>query len=137
MADLVITPASVIAGVGAKIRTGTAGATITAGQIVFRSSVDGLYKLGDADLPNFGLSVAEVFMALNGASTGQPVDVLVSGDVTLNAVLTNGTSYFLSPNPGGIAPRADILTGDFTIFLGTARSSTVLAFQPLIAGQVP
>lgn len=131
MADLSITAANVIASSNALTKRGAAGATITAGQIVYLDPADDQYKLADADnLPAAG--VTEVFMALNGASDSQPLAVLRSGNVAMGAILTAGTAYYLSPTAGGIAPLADILTGDDVILLGLASTTSNLAFNPAI-----
>lgn len=133
MADLSITAANVVAGANAVTRRGVAGATITAGQVVQINSETGRYILSDADAAGTG-SVREFHIALNGCANGQPITVLRSGDVTIGATVAGGTSYYLSPNPGGIAPRADVLTGDVVVFLGVAKSATVLSFQPVNSG---
>lgn len=131
MADLSLTASAIVAASGANLKRGTAGATITAGQIVYLDASDSKYKLADADnLPAAG--VTAVFMALNGASDNQPISVLQGGDVTMGSVLTAGTAYYLSPNPGGIAPLADVQSGDDVIVLGVAKSATVLLFKPII-----
>lgn len=133
MADLSLTAGSILAAATANIKRGKAGATVTAGQIVYLDPADSEYKLADADnLPAGG--VTAVFMALNGASDGQPLAVLQGGDVTMGSVLTAGTAYYLSPVAGGIAPIADVLSGDNVILLGVAKSATVLAFKPIISG---
>ena len=50
MADITITAANVVASAGARIEHGTAGATVTAGQIVFLdSTTTGKWQLADAD----------------------------------------------------------------------------------------
>jgi hypothetical protein len=72
-------------------------------------------------------------IALNGASDGQPIDIITAGDLTVNAVLTAGTVYYLSPSAGGIAPLADVLSGDDVVVIGIARSTTVLK----VAIQIP
>lgn len=133
MADLSITATAVVANAGAVKRSKIAGATITAGQIVYLDPADDRYKLADADMTGIG-AVTGVFMALNGASVGQPLSVLVKGSVTMNAVLTAGTAYYLSPTAGGVAPVADVLSGDNVILLGIAKTTTVLVFDPLIPG---
>lgn len=134
MADLSLTAGSILAAATANIKRGKAGATVTAGQIVYLDPADSEYKLADADnLPAAG--VTAVFMALNGASDGQPLAVLQGGDVSMGSVLTAGTAYYLSPTAaGGIAPLADIASGDDVILLGVAKSATVLAFKPIISG---
>lgn len=125
MSDLSITASNVIAGSGARKVNGTAGATITAGKVVYLDSTDGKYKLADCDSATDAVR-SPAGIALNGASDGQPLTVLTEGPITIGATMTAGVTYYLSPNAGGIAPVADILTGDNTIILGMATSTTVL-----------
>ena len=125
MSDLSITAASVIAGAGATKELGTAGATITAGKTVYLDTSDGKYKLADADSSTDAVR-SPAGIALNGASDGQPLVVHKAGPITIGATLTAGVTYYLSPNPGGICAIADVLSGDHTIILGMATSSTVL-----------
>lgn len=133
MADLVITASAVVAGAGSKVVPGTAGATITAGQVVYFDSATNKYKLADADDAAAAVRTP-IGVALNGASDDQPIDVLKSGDLTLNAVLTAGTAYYLSATPGGIAPLADLGVGDDVVLIGVAKSTTVLSVGLNIPG---
>lgn len=128
MADLSITAANVIRGSNAQIEHGQAGETITAGQVVYRDSADGEYKLADADSATAAVRSPRG-IALNGASDGQPMTILRSGDVTIGATLTPGVSYYLSDDPGGIAPYADLATGDYPVVIGIAKSASVLAVK--------
>ena len=132
MADLVLTAASVIAASDAITESGVSGATVTAGQTVALNPTTGKYVLADAD------GAADIArprgIALNGAADGQPLKIVRSGDVTFNAVLTAGVTYYLSPTPGGIAPRADVLAGDIVSVLGIAKSTTVLALDIQYSG---
>ena len=132
MADISVTAASVIAASDATTENGTAGATITAGQVVSLNTTTGKYVLADADGAS-GIDRPRG-IALNGASDGQPLKIAKAGNVTFNAVLTAGVSYFLSPTAGGIAPRADVLTGDVVTHLGIATSTTVLALDIQYSG---
>jgi len=123
MADLSITAANVIAGSGATVKGGTAGATITAGQVVYLDSAAGTYKLADnddaaADEPHG--------IALNGAAAGQPLAVLTEGPVTIGATLTAGTTYYLSDTAGGICPHGDLANPQTVTLLGIATSASVL-----------
>lgn len=125
MADLTITAANVVPGNGARITNGTAGATITAGQVVYLDPADNRFKLADCD--NASATVRAAFgIAVNGASTGQPVAVQTAGELAFGAILAAGVSYYLSPNAGGIAPIADIASGDHTVLVGMAGSTSVL-----------
>jgi hypothetical protein len=133
MADLTITAANVVAGSGAKKVSGTAGATVTAGQVVYLDAADGKYKLADCDSSTAAVR-SPAGVALHGASNNQPLTICTSGPVTIGATMTAGVTYYLSPNPGGIAPVADILGGDFPVIMGIATSATVLNVKIQEAG---
>lgn len=133
MPDVSITAANVVASAASKKKAGLAGAAIVAGQVVHISPSTGRYILSDADAAGIN-DVKEFAIALNGAANSQPLQVATLGDVTLGGGMTAGTSYYVSPNPGGIAPLADILAGDRVILLGVAKSTTVLALAPIIPG---
>ena len=133
MADLSITAANVIAATASIKKNGTAGATITAGQVVYLDATAGKYKLADADnVPAAGFSGVQI--ALNGASDNQPITVANSGDIAMGSVFTAGTAYYLSGTPGGIAPVADVATGDDVVLIGVAASATTLKFRPIVSG---
>lgn len=133
MADLTLTAANVLAGSNATTNLGTAGATITAGQVVYFDDTTNTYKLADTDSATAAARSPAGF-ALNGASSGQPLMVLTDGDLTLGAVLTAGVAYYLSGNPGGICPVADVAAGDYPVILGMAKSTSVLAIKIVEAG---
>lgn len=133
MADLSITAADIVADSAASTASGTAGATITAGQVVYLDGADNKYKLADAD-SGTAAAKAPAGIALHGAADGQPLKIIKSGDLTMNAVLTAGTDYYLSATAGGIAPRADLGVGDDVVLLGLAKSTTVLAVDIQIPG---
>jgi hypothetical protein len=133
MADLVITASSVVPGSGAKKTTGTAGASITAGQVVYLDSSAGTYKLADC---NSGTTAAlsPAGIALNGAASGQPITVLESGPVTIGATVTQGVGYYLSATAGGICPVADLTTGCHPVLLGFATSTSSITVDIQEAG---
>lgn len=134
MADIAITPANVIAGSDAKTARGTAGATITAGQVVYKDDADGRYKLADSNSVTPGIRIP-VGIALHGASNGQPLVIAESGPVTIGGTLVANTAYYLSDtNPGGICPIADVGAGDYPALLGMSTSTTVLAVKIQIPG---
>jgi len=125
MADLVITAASVLTGAGSKITHGTAGATVTAGQAVYRDPTDGKYKLADNNSATAAVRSVDGF-ALHASLAGQPLAVHESGPLTVGATMTAGVAYYLSDTPGGICPVADLATGEYPALLGIATSTTVL-----------
>lgn len=125
MADLTITAGNVVAGAAAKQEAGTAGATITAGLVVYLDTADNRYKIADSDSAT-ALARVPRGIALNGASAGQPLAIARSGDVTIGATMTPGVMYYLSDEPGGIAPFADLGAGDFPVTVGLAKTAAIL-----------
>ena len=128
MADLVVTAANVVAGTGATTKTGTAGATITAGQLVYLDSADSKYKLIDAD----AAATADIAgVALNGASNTQPISILTAGALNPGATVAVGTVYCGAVTPGGIAPVADLIAGDYisVLGIGTTASNILVAIN--------
>jgi hypothetical protein len=128
LADISITTTAVVPGSDARITHGFAGAAITAGQAVYKASATQLYMLADADSATAEARSPDG-IALNGAAVGQPVAVQTKGDLTINAVLTANTPFFLSGTAGGICPIADVGTGEYLVQLGIAKSTTVLAVE--------
>jgi hypothetical protein len=126
MADISITAGNVVPGSGAEVdRNGIAGATITAGKVVYKDGATGKYLLADDDSATDSAR-RPTGIALNGASLNQPLAVQKSGLVTLGATLTPGLDYYLSDTAGGICPRADLVTPQTVVLIGLATSATVL-----------
>lgn len=126
MADLVITAANVLSVAGSTVdRAGVAGATILAGQAVYKDGSTGKWILAD---DNSATAAARVpaGIALNGAANGQPLAVHKAGDITIGAALAPGVAYYLSDTPGGIGPVADLAAGEYPSIIGLAKSATVL-----------
>jgi hypothetical protein len=123
--DLAITAASVVPGTDAVIATGTACETLTAGQAVYKAATSGKWCKADADSATAEVRQAKG-VALNGASLNQPLAVQTGGTVTIGATLTAGAPYWLSGTAGGIAPTADLSTGEYVDLVGLATSTTVL-----------
>jgi hypothetical protein len=133
MADLTITAANVVKGTGSTTETLISGATITAGQTIYKDASDSnKAKLYDAD----GAAALRSFygIALNGASSGQPVTVLTGGPITIGATVAVGVAYYGSDTPGGICPFADLEAGDYPTIIGIGISTTQIKVQPIAAG---
>lgn len=127
MTDLAITAANVKAESNATVDRGqTAGATITAGQVVYEDATTGKLGLADNNAATPPEAKLPIGIALNGASDGQPIAIARGGDVTIGATLIPGTDYFLGDAPGAISPRADITSGETVTLVGLAISATVL-----------
>ena len=124
MADLTITAANVVASANAVRESGTAGATITAGQLVYLDTTDMKYKLAD----NNGAAALRVpnGVALNGAANNQPLVIQKAGDITIGATMTAGVAYYLSDTPGGICPVADLASGEYPCIIGIAKSTSLM-----------
>lgn len=133
MADLTITAANVISGSGAVKVAGTAGATITAGQVVYLDGSDNKYKLADNDSATAAVR-SPAGVALHGASSGQPLTIQTAGPITIGATVAVGVPYCLSSTAGGICPFADIATGDYNTILGIGTSTTVIDMKIHSAG---
>src|SRR4029434_2151406 len=108
MADVTIIPANVLFSTTDNHVKGVAGATIAAGDVLYRDAADSnKMKLSDAN----GSASAKVVdgFALCGAAAGQPV-VYTTEDPALvvGGTLVSGTLYVLSATPGKICPHTDI-----------------------------
>lgn len=133
MADLVLTPATVVAGANAVKESALAGETITAGKAVYKSPTTKKWMLADSDSATAAAKTAGG-IALNGASLNQPLAVIKSGDLTVDAVLTAGATYFLSNTAGGICPDADVGAGENVCQLGVAKTTSVLSVKIFAPG---
>lgn len=122
-ADVSVTAANVVPGSRARIVTGIAGATITAGQTLYLDSSTSTYKLADANAS--AATAAVVGIAVSGAASGQYVSVNVEDDdFTPGFTLTTGTVYVLSATAGGIAPVGDLTTGHYPGIVLIAKSTS-------------
>lgn len=133
MADLTITAASVIPGANATKETGIAGATVTAGQTVYKEAATGQFKLADSNS-----ATAEVRtpygIALHASLAGQPLTVQTSGQITIGATVAVGTAYMQSETPGGIQPAADIATGEYATLIGFAITAAIIDIRIVASG---
>lgn len=133
MTDISITAASVVKGSAAQTERGTLGETVTAGQVLYKSSTTNKWMKADN---NSVIAEAKVpkGIALNGGAINQPVEVHLAGPLTIGATLTAGTAYYLSDTPGGICPVADVGAGEDVALLGVASSTTVLDVRIQVPG---
>lgn len=122
MSDLSITAANVVPAANAILIDGIAGATIAAGQLCYKDSTN-QYQLSDA---NGAAALRTVDgIAVNSASSGQPIKLQTGGDLNPGATVVVGKPYVLSATAGGIAPVTDLATGHYvsTIGIGTTASN--------------
>ena len=118
MVDYSVTAAAVRIGANATIQRGTAGGTITAGQAVRV----GANTLVAAQADSAANSANFAGIALNGASSGQPVnyvDVTRGGEYVAGATGVVGDVVVVSAaNAGGIAPIADLASTNAVVIVG-------------------
>ena len=127
MTDISITAANVVAGADPTKEHGIAGATITAGQVVYRDATTRQYMLADSNSATAAARQPRG-IALHGASANQPLTIQKEpGDITIGATLTAGVTYYLSDTPGGICPLADVGSGEYACVVGIAKSTSVLS----------
>lgn len=131
MTDVSITAANVVKGSDASIEHGIAGATVTAGQTVYLDDTTGKYLLSDN---NASGKKTVRGIALHGASLNQPLAIQTRGEITIGGTLTAGSPYYLSATAGGIAPEADLSSGMDVVFLGLAKSTSVLILDVRVPG---
>lgn len=122
MTDLVVTASQVKKGSTAELLHGTAASAITAGQACYQNSA-GNYAPADAD--NTQATSEAKGIAINDAAADQQVTLVRKGLVTIGAAAApvKGTIYVASGTAGGIAPSADLASGDWVVILGVGAAS--------------
>lgn len=132
MANLTLTASAVIPGSNAIIQTGVAGATIAAGDVLYKDTSDSnKLKLADAnDASAIVRAVAGI--AVNSASAGQRVSYVTEDDnLTLGTTLfAIGDTLILSATAGKIAPDSDCASGMYKTILGIAVTTGAISFKP-------
>jgi hypothetical protein len=135
--DIAITPANVIpSSAAAQSGAGKAGATIVAGQTLYKAA-DGTLKLCDSN----GASPIYKFFGIstNSAAPGQLVAyVTLDPALAIGGVHLAGTVLKTSVTPGGMAPIADAIAGEFVTVLGVVNADGTLNLNPSTStGAIP
>lgn len=125
MTDIAITAANVVKGSGSSTESGTAGAAVTAGKLLYKDSATDTWKLADSNSATVAAR-SPGGIALNDAASGQPVQVLTGGNITIGGTVAPGTFYIASANAGGIAPSSDAATGWYPALVGVGVSASVI-----------
>lgn len=121
-----VTPSSSAAGIN---RTHIAGEALSVGNLVYRKASD--LKIYKADANSATAEVRVVYgIVVSAAASGAPC-VVVTEDpaLTLGATLTKGTAYVLSATAGGLAPLADMTTGDYVHVIAIGATTSTIAFN--------
>lgn len=137
MADITVTAADVgLADTGVVTQTVQVAVAVTQGQVGYLDTTESKYRLADADLSSAAASAAGIFLT-PAAIDGYAV-IATSGPVDVGATLTVGETYVVSGTAGGIAPIADLATGDYVTILGIATAAGKLQLDISASGaQVP
>lgn len=140
MAISVTAPTLVVAVSGSQTTEGIAGATITAGQVLYLDSSTKTYKLADRDTET---ALAEAKgIALNACSTGQSVRILTKGKIDLGTAGDTkvGKIYVVSTTAGGIDEVDDIALGvppdEYVTILGVGHTTQIINVNIFISGVV-
>lgn len=122
MADLTITAANVLKVGTLGIKTGIAGATITAGQAVYLDSATGTLKLAQCD--GTAAEADVVGVALHGATANQPLTYAGDGaTINIGGTTSKATTYMVSAAAGGVAPQADLVSTNRIAQIGYATDA--------------
>lgn len=134
--DLSVTATAITPGVGALINSSSlAGATVTAGQVVYLDATATPPNWKPANALTSAAVAKAVGVTLTGGSTGQPVFVLTQGLLVGGFTAVVGGVYVVSGNnSGGIAPSADLATGWFVGILGIATLAGTININIAISG---
>ena len=124
MADLVITPANLVLQSNTRFIPAVAGEGLNAGAPVWFDSVTQRWFNADADSVVIGAN-APRGLVMAGVVAGAPFGLIIGGGLAFGAILTVGVTYYLSKNPGRIAPLADISGGN-AFAIGIARTTSIM-----------
>lgn len=130
MADINVTSVTFVSGT---IGGGTAGESISVGDLIYLKSSDGKYYLAEADNTLQEATVRGMSLD-DGISADETFVFIRQGEVTVNAVLVDNTRYFLSSTAGQLASAIPGTSGRYIHYMGTAGSTTQLLFFPHNSG---
>jgi hypothetical protein len=128
MADITVTTTAVIPASNAKKVTGVAGEALTIGQAVYKKTTDKRWWKSDKDAVETALEYGIALSTTTAAAQG--VVVQIGGDLAFGAILTVGETYVVGEAAGGIAPIADVGTGEYSRILGQATTTSNLTVKP-------
>lgn len=121
--DATVTPANVKWSSGVRPNTVQAGATVAAGQVCYLDTATNTYKLAQATSATLAAAAG---ISIDGGVSGRDMFVAGPGSViNVGFTTTAGTIYVLSAGAaGGIAPWADLTTGNYVnvLFIGNGTA---------------
>lgn len=124
MTDISVTAANVRKGANAKIEHGLAAAAILAGQVVYKDPATGKFGLCDCDSATDAVRWPYGIAVSSAPGADQDVAIQTEGDINPGGTAVRGQIYVASGNAGGIAPVADLASGDYVSVLGIGTSAS-------------
>lgn len=140
MADLSITSANVEAKVGATVLSGTAGAAIVPGNVLYLDSDAGTLKLADATSAGSVAKATAVGVAISTAASGNLCYYVSEGPMDIGASVVVGDIYVCSgANAGGMATETGTVTatlegGDYFTVVGHVIATDTLYVKIYASG---
>jgi hypothetical protein len=123
MAAITVTPGSVARVDGTPVNGYLAGATITAGMVVYVDTAGAVQIGTNATSAGSGVASPLVGIALNGGSAGQPISILPSNSVVnIGGTAALGKHYALG-TAGGIIPVDDVAGTEYSTAVGIGQTA--------------
>lgn len=131
MADTAVTAANVITSNKAILEYGVYGATITAGQPVYRDPDDG-NKIKPAKANGGGNQPKAFGVSVNGGAAGQPATVcVIDPKFRPGYAVAAGDIAIVSANAGRFCPAADLASGSVASFLFIGNADSTANLNPV------
>jgi hypothetical protein len=106
-----------------RIEQGTYGATVSAGQPVYKDVADSKWKLADSNDTAAKASVVGIAVT-PGVDAGGAIIAKGGSIVLVGTTMTVGKPYYVGATAGSLVPESDLTTGDYVSKVGTASSAT-------------
>lgn len=113
--------------------TGTAGATLAFGDIVYLAAADSRWELADASAASTSGSVLVGICVLAAASDGSATTILLSGNIRADTAfpsLTVSAPVYISETAGDVTNTAPTTTDSVTRVLGFGLTADSMIFNP-------
>lgn len=105
----------------------TYGATVAAGQTVYIDTADNEHKLADASAS--ATAKTRGIAITPGVDGGQGLIATGGSVILVGTTMGVGEHYVQSATSGGIAPEADLTTGNICTTIGRAETATELVIN--------
>lgn len=115
------------------MQSGTAGATLAFGDLIYLAAADSRWELADADAASTSGDVILGMCVLAAAADGDPTNVLLYGKIRADAAfptLTIGAPAYVGTTAGDIQTAQPSGTDDVIRVVGYALTADVLLFNP-------